>query len=64
MILPPDAIAFQVASSFQVDHDPLHGSFGDQHLCRNVSNADARPEKDAMEDVRSDCSRMSSQPVL
>ena len=51
MILSPHAIPFQVAPSFEIDHDPLHGSIGDQHLRRNVANADPGPEKDAVEDV-------------
>jgi hypothetical protein len=52
MILAAHAFAFEVTAPFQVDHDPLHGPFGDQYFIRDVSNADIRPEKDAMQDVR------------
>jgi hypothetical protein len=51
MILAPYALPSEVASPFQIDHDPLHGPLCNQHLHRNVPNADVRPEKDAMEDV-------------
>lgn len=51
MILPADAIAFEIAAVFEINNDPLHGTFGDQHLLGDVSNANGRPEKDAMQDV-------------
>ena len=51
MILAPDALSFEVAPPFEIDHDPLYGPFRNQHLHRNVSNADVGPEKDAMEDM-------------
>lgn len=52
MILSPDAISFEVAPLFEIDHDPLDGAFSDQHLGRDVTNADAGRTKDAMQDVR------------
>ena len=51
MILAPHALPFEVAPPFEIDHDPLYGPFCNQHLHRNVSNADVGPEKDAMEDM-------------
>ena len=52
LVLAPDALPFEVAPAFEIDHDPLHGSFCNSHLERNVSNADVGPVRDAMEDVR------------
>ena len=49
VILPPHALPFKIAPPFEVDHDPLYCSFGNQHFRRDISNADTRPEKDAME---------------
>ncbi len=51
MILAPHALAFEVAPPFEIDHDTLYGPFCNQHLDRDVSNADVGPKKDAMEDV-------------
>ena len=51
MILASHALAYEVAAPFEIDHDPLYGSFCNLHLHSNVSNADVGPERDAMEDM-------------
>ncbi len=51
MILAPHALPFEVTSTFEIDHDPLHGPFCNLHLHRNVSNADTGRERNAIEDV-------------
>jgi len=52
VILAPHALTFEVAATFEIDNDPLHGPFCNQHLRRDVSNADVGRDTDAMEDVR------------
>jgi hypothetical protein len=52
VVLAPHALALDVAPSFQIDHDPLDGPFGNSHHGRNVSNADFGPDRDAIEHVR------------
>ena len=52
MILAPHTLPFEVAPPFKIDHDPLHGPFGNQYLHRDVSNADVGRDIDAMEDMR------------
>ena len=52
MILAPHALPFEVAPSFEIDHDPLNGPFRNLHLDRNVSNADGGRERDAIQDMR------------
>ncbi len=52
VVLPPDALSFEVASHFEVDDDSLHSSFGDLHSRRDVANAGVGAKRDAVEDVR------------
>lgn len=52
MILPPHALAFEVAPLFEIDHDPLYGPFCNLHLQGNITNADVGPGGDAIQDMR------------
>jgi hypothetical protein len=51
MILAADALMFEVASLFEIDHDPLHRPFGNLHLGGNVSQANVGHDRNAVKDV-------------
>jgi hypothetical protein len=51
MILAPHALPFEIATPFEIDHDPLYSPFRDLHLHRDVSNADVWQERDAIQDM-------------
>ena len=50
-ILTAHALALKETAPFQVNYDPLDSPLRDLHLRRDISNADAGPEKDAMQDM-------------
>jgi hypothetical protein len=48
-VLAPNTLSLEIAPPLQIDDDPQYGPFCNQHLGRNVSNADVGPKKNAME---------------
>jgi hypothetical protein len=49
VVLAPNTLTFEIAPPLEINNDPLHGPFRDQYFERNVSKADVRPKKNAME---------------
>ena len=47
-VLAPNTLSLEIAPPLEIDDDPLYGPFCNQHLDRNISNADVGPKENAI----------------